>query len=117
MKFNDGLWEIKGGVKPSFALDVQSIKVKKEDAVVQLAVASKWVKHRGDTLAGPVLNVELSVPAEGVIGVKTEHRAVRTMTYPLFVHLFMLYGYLCRVHLKKAPVLFCSLTALRPNLT
>lgn len=76
MKFTDGLWLIKDGVKPSFGLDVQSIKVNKDDSTVHLTVASKWIKHRGDTLQGPLLDVELSVPAEGIIGVKTEHRTV-----------------------------------------
>lgn len=77
MKFTDGLWLIKDGVKPAFGLDVQSVKVKKDDNTVHLTVASKWIKHRGDTLGGPLLNIEFSAPAEGIIGVKTSHRAVR----------------------------------------
>lgn len=80
MKFTDGLWLLKDGVKPAFGLDVQSVKVNKDDASVHLTLASKWIKHRGDTLGGPLLNVELSVPAEGIISVKTEHRTVSLTT-------------------------------------
>lgn len=76
MKFTDGLWLIKEGVKASYALDVQSTIVK--DDTISLAVASKTIRHRGDTLGGPLLNVEISSPGEGIIGVKTEYRNVCT---------------------------------------
>lgn len=77
MKFTDGLWLIRDGVKPSYARDVQTTEVKEN--AVHMTVSSKLVQHRGDTLYGPVLHVDVTSPAEGIIGVKTEHRTVRAI--------------------------------------
>ncbi|KAF8321223.1 alpha-glucosidase [Clavulina sp. PMI_390] len=74
MKFTDGQEHLRAGVKRSHAVDVQVVRILPETSTVCLTVASKLVKHRGDTLGGPLLDVTLSVPTEGVIGVKIEHR-------------------------------------------
>ncbi|KAI0670606.1 alpha-glucosidase [Trametes maxima] len=71
MRFNDGFWLLKSGVKPSFGLQVvQGLDV---GDGYNLQVATKPIRHRGDTLAGPVLSVRVHSPTEGVIGVKIEH--------------------------------------------
>ena len=75
MKFTDGLWLLRDGVRPAYALDVQIVEV--EEGKLRLGVASKIIRHRGDTLGGPLLSIEFSSPSEGIIGVKTEHFTVR----------------------------------------
>ncbi|KAF8321222.1 hypothetical protein DL93DRAFT_1618913 [Clavulina sp. PMI_390] len=88
MKFIDGLWRIKGDVKLAYASDIQSVNVGAHNSSINLTVSTKLAIRQGDTLAGPVLDVTLSSPVEGVIGVKLEHctgitnRGPRTQLYP-----------------------------------
>ncbi|KAI0371721.1 alpha-glucosidase [Pilatotrama ljubarskyi] len=71
MRFNDGFWLLKSGVKPSFGLQV--VQGLEDGDGFNLQVATKAIRHRGDTLAGPVLSVRVYSPTEGVVGVKIEH--------------------------------------------
>lgn len=88
MKFNDGFWLLKHGVKAHYGLQVTDLK-SGSDAVF-LQVATRPIRHRGDTLggasplnrnqrhhfmlhAGPVLNVKVYSPTQGVIGVRIDH--------------------------------------------
>ncbi|PSR88895.1 hypothetical protein PHLCEN_2v5044 [Hermanssonia centrifuga] len=71
MRFNDGFWLLKNGVKPYFGLQV--VQATPDDRGYNLQVSTKPIKHRGDTLAGPVLSVRVHSPTEGVIGVKIQH--------------------------------------------
>lgn len=71
MRFNDGFWLLKHGVKPFYGLQVvQSTQT--EDGF-NLQVSTRPIRHRGDTLGGPVLSVKVHSPTEGVIGVKIDH--------------------------------------------
>lgn len=85
MKFNDGYWLLKGGVKPSYGLQVTKSAESNEKSL-RLQVSSKVIRHRGDTLGGPVLDVVFHSPTENVIGVKISHFAVQPITpaIPLF---------------------------------
>lgn len=95
MKFTDGLWLLKDGVKPAFGLTVTDVKT--TDTGVDLILSTRPIRHRGDTLggmdtysphtltrsliseprcAGPVLFVNLSSPSEGIIGLKVKHFGV-----------------------------------------
>ncbi|KAK7693213.1 hypothetical protein QCA50_002779 [Cerrena zonata] len=71
MRFNDGFWLFKSGVKPYFAL--QTVQATADDNGYNLQVSSKPIRHRGDTLAGPVFTIRVHSPTEGVIGVKIDH--------------------------------------------
>jgi alpha-D-xyloside xylohydrolase len=71
MKFTDGQWLLQPGVAAHYATQPYDISVQ-QDRIVVLAT-SRPIKHRGDTLAGPVLTVTLSSPAEGVVRVGVEH--------------------------------------------
>lgn len=71
MKFNDGFWLLKQGVKPYYGLQVVQSTVK--DDAYFLQVATRPIRHRGDTLGGPVLSVRVHSPTEGVIGVSIDH--------------------------------------------
>ncbi|KAF4608780.1 hypothetical protein EYR40_001127 [Pleurotus pulmonarius] len=73
MKFNDGFWLLKNGVKPFFGLQVT--RVLEEPDGYTLHVSTRPIRHRGDTLGGPVLTVKVHSPTEGVVGVNIEHFA------------------------------------------
>ncbi|KAF7440832.1 hypothetical protein PC9H_001180 [Pleurotus ostreatus] len=73
MKFNDGFWLLKNGVKPFFGLQVT--RVLEEPNGYTLHVSTRPIRHRGDTLGGPVLTVKVHSPTEGVVGVNIEHFA------------------------------------------
>ncbi|KAJ8515514.1 hypothetical protein ONZ45_g7061 [Pleurotus djamor] len=84
MKFNDGFWLLKNGVKPYHGLQVT--RVLEEANGYTLHVSTRPIRHRGDTLGGPVLTVKVHSPTEGVIGVNIEHFANddATPSIPLF---------------------------------
>ncbi|RDX48382.1 hypothetical protein OH76DRAFT_1404975 [Lentinus brumalis] len=71
MRFNDGFWLLKSGVKPYPGLQV--VQGLPDGDGYNFQVSTKPIRHRGDTLAGPVLSVRVHSPTEGVIGVKIEH--------------------------------------------
>ncbi|KAJ7109151.1 alpha-glucosidase [Mycena epipterygia] len=73
MRFNDGFWLLKHGVKSYYGLQVT--QTKETDGAFELLVATRPIRHRGDTLGGPVLSVKVHSPTEGVIGVKLDHFA------------------------------------------
>ncbi|KAJ6513909.1 alpha-glucosidase [Mycena vitilis] len=84
MRFNDGFWLLKHGVKSYYGLQVTQIKEK--DGAFELQVATRPIRHRGDTLGGPVLSVKVHSPTEGVVGVKIDHfaHAAPSPDIPLF---------------------------------
>ncbi|KAI0049991.1 glycoside hydrolase family 31 protein [Auriscalpium vulgare] len=71
MRFNDGFWLLKHDVKAFTGLQVVQT-TQKEDGY-DLQVATRPIRHRGDTLGGPVLSVRVHSPTEGVIGVRINH--------------------------------------------
>ncbi|KAF7304699.1 Glycoside hydrolase family 31 protein [Mycena kentingensis (nom. inval.)] len=71
MRFNDGFWLLKNGVKAYYGL--QATKASEVDGGVELLVATRPIRHRGDTLGGPLISVRVSSPTDGVIGVKLDH--------------------------------------------
>ncbi|KAI0312736.1 alpha-glucosidase [Amylostereum chailletii] len=71
MKFNDGFWLLKNGVKAYHGLQV--VQTTAETDGYSLQVSTRPIRHRGDTLGGPVLSVKVHSPTEGVIGVKIDH--------------------------------------------
>lgn len=50
MRFNDGFWILKDGVKAHYAL--QATKVSEQASGYELLVSTKPIRHRGDTLEG-----------------------------------------------------------------
>ncbi|KAL4251673.1 glycosyl hydrolase 31 family protein [Abortiporus biennis] len=73
MRFNDGFWLLKSGVKPFFGLQVVQARPTTDELGYDLQVSTKPIRHRGDTLGGPLLNIRVHSPTEGVVGVKIEH--------------------------------------------
>ena len=71
MKFTDGLWLLQPGVQAHYASAAHDVR-REGDALVALA-PPRPVRHRGDTLQGPLLTVRLSSPLEDVVKVRIEH--------------------------------------------
>jgi len=80
MKFSDGEWLLQPGVSATFATEAHDITQVGDSLVIDAPTRS--IKHRGDTLGGPVLTVKLSSPMEGVIRVRVEHYTGGADTMP-----------------------------------
>ncbi|UNZ16389.1 alpha-xylosidase [Streptomyces sp. 891-h] len=73
MKFTDGYWLMRDGVQASYATEIADTRI--SDDRFTLYAPVRHIRHRGDTLNGPLLTVECFAPAEGVIGVRVTHHA------------------------------------------
>jgi alpha-D-xyloside xylohydrolase len=73
MKFTDGEWLLQPGVTAHYAAEVHSIATEGNKLVVLAPV--RPIKHRGDTLQGPLLTVTLSSPLPCIVRVRIEHAA------------------------------------------
>ncbi len=82
MKFTDGYWLMRDGVRAHYAKEIADAHV--EDDRLTLYAEVRHVERRGHTLDGPLLTVECYSPAEGVIGVRTTHLAGREERGPSF---------------------------------
>lgn len=82
MKFTDGFWRIRDGVRIGYATEVRDVRVQSKRFTAYAAVQK--VTRRGDTLNAPLLTVDCFSPAEGVIGVRVTHHAGRRDPGPHF---------------------------------
>ena len=82
MKFTNGNWMLREGVKGSFPAEVYRYKV--ENNIIKILAPTHPIAHRGMTLMGVVLNIELSSPMPGVIKVKTYHHKGKKVSGPSF---------------------------------
>ncbi|NJQ07874.1 alpha-xylosidase [Streptomyces lonarensis] len=82
MKFTDGYWLNREGVRTSYATEVRDARA--EDGRLTLHAAVRKVERRGNTLNAPLVTVETWSPAEGVIAVRSTHHAGRRPRTPAF---------------------------------
>jgi alpha-D-xyloside xylohydrolase len=82
MKFTDGFWLMRDGVKASYATEVRDVRAGADRFTAYAAV--KRVERRGDTLNSPLLSTDCFSPAEGVIGVRVTHLAGKRHPGPEF---------------------------------
>ncbi|PWS46877.1 alpha-xylosidase [Streptomyces sp. FT05W] len=82
MRFTDGFWLMREGVRASYATEIRDLRVDDDRFTAYAAV--KRVAARGDTLNTPLITVECFSPAEGVIGVRTTHHAGKARRGPDF---------------------------------
>ncbi|MFD7862836.1 alpha-xylosidase [Streptomyces sp. NPDC057682] len=82
MKFTDGFWLMREGVRASYATEIRDLRADGDRFTAYAAV--KRVAARGDTLNTPLLTVDCFSPAEGVIGVRVTHHAGRVHHGPDF---------------------------------
>ncbi|MFC8537709.1 alpha-xylosidase [Streptomyces sp. NPDC057249] len=82
MKFTDGFWLMREGVRASYATEIRDLRVGADRFTAYAAV--KPVAARGDTLNTPLITVDCFSPAEGIIGVRTTHHAGKARRGPDF---------------------------------
>ena len=82
MKFSNGYWLYKDGVKLHGAVEVRDVNIRPEK--VSLFVAPFPVTSRGQTLEGPLLTVEITAPMKGVLTISACHYKGGARQYPVF---------------------------------
>lgn len=71
MKFTNGCWLQKEGTACFSPAEISFTRI--EENKVTLCAPTHHIAHRGDTLGGVNLTIEVTTPAEGLIRVKTAH--------------------------------------------
>ncbi len=80
MKFTDGQWLLQPGVTAHYATEIHDATVDGDQLVIH--APTRPIKHRGDTLGGPLLTITLSSPMDDVVAVKIEHFSAITDRNP-----------------------------------
>lgn len=76
MKFTQGVWLMREGVTPHYAVHVYDYE--HDGRSMTLYAPDKWVANRGATLDTPLLTIRLSSPMENVVCVQVwHHRGAR----------------------------------------
>ncbi|KAB8126805.1 alpha-xylosidase [Gracilibacillus oryzae] len=82
MKFTDGNWLVREGYQIHFPRLIH--EVQEDDNSVTLYAPCKFLNHRGDTLDGPLLTINISSPLEDTLRVQTWHYKGGKAKYPNF---------------------------------
>jgi alpha-D-xyloside xylohydrolase len=82
MKFTNGNWLLRDGVQAFYPAQAYDVEAASQSLTVY--APTKPVRHRGDTLGGPMLTVEFSAPLPDVIRVKLTHFAGQATRPPWF---------------------------------
>ncbi|NJP91312.1 alpha-xylosidase [Nonomuraea sp. FMUSA5-5] len=82
MKFKDGYWRLRPGVRAGYATAAFDVTVR--DGTLRVLAPTREIARRGDTIDGPVLRVDLSSPMPDVIRVRTVHFAGSVPASPAF---------------------------------
>lgn len=73
MKFTNGYWLIRDGVKALYAREAYELTADAASESLNVLATASVVRGRYDTLNLPTFNVDITAPAEGVIRVHAEH--------------------------------------------
>ena len=73
MKFTDGNWMMRKGVRAYYPAQAYEVEAGRDSLTVY--APTKPIRHRGDTLDGPLLTVRFFSPLPDVIGVRLSHFA------------------------------------------
>ena len=82
MKFTDGFWTIREGVKPFFPVHAHDIEETSRSLTVY--ATTRQLANRFDALDGPIITIEFSSPMPDVIRVKLIHFAGQPPRLPFF---------------------------------
>ncbi|HUJ43092.1 MAG TPA: alpha-xylosidase [Opitutaceae bacterium] len=80
MKFSDGEWLMQPGVTGFYPAEAHDVT--EDNGTLLIHAPTRPIRHRGDTLGGPLLTIRLSSPMEDVIQVRIEHYAGATDHHP-----------------------------------
>ena len=84
MKFTDGYWHIRPGIRPLYAVEVDDVRVDPEAGTMTVYATTAAIRSRGDTLNRPLLTLTYSSPAPNVVKVRVEHFAGAARSGPAF---------------------------------
>ena len=73
MKFTDGYWLLRDGVRASHPVEVRDVTT--YPGGLEVHAPTTPIKTRGDLLKGPVVSITCTAPAPGVIAVRLTHLA------------------------------------------
>ncbi|MFY1651213.1 alpha-xylosidase [Solwaraspora sp. WMMB762] len=82
MKFSNGYWRMRDGVRPLYPAQVHDVEV--EPAALTVYAPTRRITGRGDTLNQPLLTVRCTSPAPDVISVQVGHFLGRRPRHPDF---------------------------------
>lgn len=82
MKFTRGVWLMREGVTPHYAVHVHDFE--QDDNSLTLYAPDKWVTSRVATLDTPLLTIKLSSPIENVIRIQVWHHRGTPVRPPYF---------------------------------
>ncbi|MEU8361652.1 alpha-xylosidase [Nonomuraea sp. NPDC048882] len=82
MKFKDGYWRMRPGVRADYATSAHDVTA--ERGSVRILAPTREIVRRGNTIDGPVLRVDLSSPMPDVIRVRVVHLAGSVPAAPVF---------------------------------
>ncbi len=82
MKFTDGFWLMRPGVRPSYPRAGGDVETGPDRLTVHAPAVRE--RTRGDSLTGPVVTVTLSAPAPDVVRVRVTHVAGANPSLPAF---------------------------------
>jgi alpha-D-xyloside xylohydrolase len=71
MKFTDGNWMMQPGMKAAYPAEAFETNVTAQ--MLEFYLPTRQIRHRGDTLEGPVLTLQISSPLSDVIRVRVSH--------------------------------------------
>ena len=71
MKFSNGAWLMRKGIKAYYASELRSMDINEKQVVVYAPF--QQIRHRGDTLTGPLFTLTFTSPAKDVIEMKMIH--------------------------------------------
>ncbi len=81
MKFTDGNWLMRPGVQPFYPTEAHDVVTTADTLTIY---ATRAIRHRGDTLTGPLLTVTFSSPLTDVIRVRLTNFAGGDEAQPQF---------------------------------
>ena len=73
MKFSDGEWLMQPGVTGFYPAEAHDVT--EENGTLLIHAPTRPIRHRGDTLGGPLLTIRLGSPMADVVSVHIEHYA------------------------------------------
>ncbi|TDC06730.1 alpha-xylosidase [Nonomuraea longispora] len=82
MKFKDGYWRMRPGVRGDYAACAHDVSA--DAGSLRVLAPTREITRRGHTLDGPVLRLDLSSPMPDVIRVRTVHFAGSVPDAPVF---------------------------------
>ncbi|MFI6993140.1 alpha-xylosidase [Nonomuraea wenchangensis] len=84
MKFKDGYWRMRPGVRASYAAAAHDVTADQAGGSLRILAPTRPITHRGATIDGPVLRVDVSSPMPDVISVRVVHLAGSVPDSPAF---------------------------------